>query len=407
MSYSSEAPEVGAAANSVGPAALALLATMPSDPTGISTFARYRWQAKMAVRTWLGTLTDEQVLAVVCEHVEDLTIVTRSAFRFAQLKTRDRGSWSVAKICAPGHAIAGLTKSFIEADAAGILDISQFEVWLEGPASEDRQTAAFFGDPASASASTRAKIRTFGLSQKQTESFLNRLAIHCQQPSRESIDAVIIRLIGAVWPAMTMDEVERLYELLVQAAEAAQADSQPPSSVRAAMIAARLSPLDIGPWGPIAQQSLTNIQLRSLCPPRPNDTDGDLIARAVTGQATLLELKLTRAGAGRDTVSTALLARAAADVAATTARAAGVMTVEAEEALDSRVLATAGSLSMLARSAAASSQRPGEQIFHTLMSRVADTAALDVDGLYGRDHRLVVGHLCGISDRCRYGWGLP
>ncbi|MEI2827466.1 MAG: hypothetical protein V9F04_14515 [Dermatophilaceae bacterium] len=26
--------------------------------------------------------------------------------------------------------------------------------------------------------------------------------------------------------------------------------------------------------------------------------------------------------------------------------------------------------------------------------------------LYDRDHRLVVGHLCGVSDQRRFGWGL-
>lgn len=406
MTSSGTAAAAGATPGPVGRAAIAALAGMSSDPTGTSTFQRYRWQAKMAVRTWLGMLVDGETLAVVCEHVEDLTVVTTAEFRFAQLKTRDKGSWSAAKICSIGHAIASLVNAYKEADAAGIIGLSRFEVWLEGPPSEDKVTAEFFENPTSAGADLRKKMRDFGLDRKKVDDFLGRLSIHCQQPSRTSIDAVIVRLIEAVWPAMTADEAERLYETLLQAAESAQAASEPPQSIRAAMIAARDDPTPGGAWDPIANQSLTTARLRALCPPLPGDTDTDLLTRAVAGEATLLELKLKRAGAGRDTIGSALLARADADVAATTARASGVMTADAEQALDSRLLATAASLARLAASNGTSLRRPGEHIYHTLMSRVADTAALDVDSLYDRDHRLLVGHLCGISDRCRYGWGL-
>ena len=120
----------------------------------------------------------------------------------------------------------------------------------------------------------------------------------------------------------------------------------------------------------------------------------------------MLELKLVRAGASEATVLAALLVRAEADVAATGARAAGSMTDLAEIALDSRILDSANSLASLAASIGSAVQRPAEHIFHSLMSNVANTAALDVDSLYNRDHRLVVGHLCSVSDQCRFGWGV-
>lgn len=88
-------------------------------------------------------------------------------------------------------------------------------------------------------------------------------------------------------------------------------------------------------------------------------------------------------------------------------RAAGTITPENEDALDTRIIGSAQSLAMVAASNGTSVQRPAEYVFHTLMSNVANTAALDVDGLYNRDHRLVVGHLCGVSDKCRFSWGVP
>lgn len=388
------------------PEHLAEFANLASDSTGRDTFERFIWQAKLAVKAWLGVLGGDGTIAVVCEHVEDLAIVGETGFRFAQLKTRDRGSWSAAKICETGHAIERLVTSYLLADQAGIAGLSTFEVWLEGPPSEQKITTDFFAAPSTAPASIRKKIRSFGISGAKLTDFLTRLSIHCHQPARQAIDAVNIRFIGAIWPGQSMDQVERLYETLLRAAESAQSGSKAPHSVRTAMQSARTNPSSADAWAPIAAQALTDQKLRSVCPPLAADTDQDLIARAATGAATLLELKLVRAGASEKTVKSALLARADADVAATGARAAGTMTSENEALLDTRLLAAAGSIASLAVSNGSTLQRPAEHIFHSLMSNVANTAGIDVEGIYNRDHRLVVGHLCSVSDQCRFGWGV-
>jgi hypothetical protein len=406
MSAGGAARETNDASEPVGPEQLAAFVGLTSDDTGVSTFVRFRWQSKLAVRAWLRILADAGTLAVVCEHVEDLAIVEAAGFRFAQLKTRDKGSWSAAKICEGGHAIERLVASYKLADEAGIAVVSRFEVWLEGPPSEQKSTTDFFAEPTSAFEDIKKKIRAFGITGTKLADFLQRLTIRCHQPARQSVDAVNIRLIGAVWPALSMQQVETLYKTLLQAAESAQAASEPPPSVRSAMEAARANPTADDAWDSIANQTLTEQQLRSLCPPLPADTDHDLLARAASGEASVLELKMVRAGASEATVHAALLARAEADVAATSARASGAMTGAAESALDSRVLDSAGSLASLAASNGSTLRRPAEHIFHSLMSNVINTAAMDVDSLYSRDHRLIVGHLCSVSDQCRFGWGV-
>jgi len=394
-----------AAPTPIGQGEIAALAAMPSDPTGTSTFERFRWQAKLAVRAWLGLLVDDEKIAVVCEHVEDLALVSTSVVRFTQLKTRDKGSWSAAKIFEDGHAIHRLVYSYIIAETAGLLAVSKFEVWLEGPPSEAKPTTDFFGNPGTATSAQKQKLRGFGLPNRKVDDFLSRLAIHCHQPARQSVDAVVIRLIGATWPSLTMDQVERLYEVLLQAAEAAQSAAEPPPSMRAAIASARGDPNAPHAWDPISAQALTESQLRALCPPLPTDTDENLLARASAGGVTVLELKLARAGASRQTVEQALLARADADVAAIAGRASGVLSFSSEQALDSRVVTSGNSIVSAAASNASGPQRPAELVFHTMMSNVANTAALDRDGVYGRDHRLVIGHLCSVSDQCRFSWG--
>ena len=163
--------------------ALATFARLPSDPTGTLTFQRFVWQAKLAVRAWLSVFAGAGSVAVVCEHVEDLAIVEVTGFRFAQLKTRDKGSWSAAKVCEPGHAIERLVASYKLADDAGIVALSRFEVWLEGPPSEQKSTAAFFAYPTSASEEIKKKIRAFGLTGTKLTDFLKRLTVCCHQPA--------------------------------------------------------------------------------------------------------------------------------------------------------------------------------------------------------------------------------
>lgn len=390
----------------LGSEALGTFVGLASDPTGILTFERYLWQAKLAVRAWLGILGGTGIIAVVCEHVEDLAIVETTGYRFAQLKTRDKGSWSASKICESGHAIHKLVASYKLAKDAGIARMARFEVWLEGPPSEQKETTIFFADPSSASEGIKRKIRGLGITGAALTDFLKRLSIHCHQPARQGVDALNVRLIGAIWPGQSMTQIENLYATLLGVAGSAQSASEPPLSVRTALQAGRDAPYASGVWDPIASQVLTEQQLRSLCPPLTADTDQDLIARAASGEATVLELKLVRAGASEETVRSALLARADADVVATGARASGSMNEDTEGAFDTRLLSVAGSVASLAGATGISLSCPAEYIFHNLMSSVANTAAIDVHGIYNRDHRLVVGHLCSVSDQCRFGWGL-
>ena len=56
-------------------AAVSTFVDLASDDTGATTFERFVWQAKLAVRRWLATFAADGPIAVMCEHVEDLVIV--------------------------------------------------------------------------------------------------------------------------------------------------------------------------------------------------------------------------------------------------------------------------------------------------------------------------------------------
>ena len=386
-------------------AAMAAFASLPNDSTGIDTFERYLWQAKLAVLTWLATLAPDGPIAVVTEMVEDLVVVETARFRFAQLKTRDRGSWSATKICESDHAVSKLVASYQVADNAGLLELSQFEVWLEGPPSADAKTNAFFSNPTNGHADLKKKISAMGLTGKAQADFLSKLRIIPHRPSRQSIDAVVIKAIGATWPHLQYQQVADLYGELLAVATAAQSASEPPAIVRTAIIAGRLDPADAAAWSPIQTQALLRGHLLAICPPLNTASNEELLERAAAGEATLLELKLVRAGASTSTVASAIGARADAEIAATVAVSSGCVDEADVDALDRRLLSVADSVAVLSRSAAPAA--PAEYVFHHLMSNPANVSSTDTARVFEGDHRLIVGHLCGLSDECRFGWGRP
>lgn len=387
-------------------AAIPAFAVMTSDPTGIDTFERYLWQTKLAVLTWLSSLGPTGPIAIVAEHVEDLAIVEADCFRFAQLKTKDRGSWGAMRLCGKDHAISRLIVSYQEAKAAGILDLSRFEVWLEGPPATDTKTKTFFADPTKAHADIKAKLRELGLKGPSLTDFLKRLSVHCHRPSRGTIDAVAIKAIGAAWPHMPYQQCHDLYEKLLDLAEAAQAASEPPTVVRAAIAAGRIDPADLTLWAPIEKQVLLGQHLAAVCPPLPSATNAELLQRAAASQTTLLELKLVRAGATPNTVAKAIAVRAAADVAGALATSGGRIDDAGMADLDDRILTLGDAVANLAKLDAAGAPAPAEFVFNNLMSR-PDIAAMDLTKVYEGDYRLVIGRLCGLSDECKFGWGYP
>ena len=384
--------------------ALEAFTSLPSDPTGTVTFERFRWQTKLAVRTWLTSLAPGGPVSVVTEHVEDLVVVETAMFRFAQLKTRDKGSWSAKSITTSGHAISRLVESYKLAKDAGIHTSSLFEAWLEGPQAEGKQTTSFFADPTLADAEIKKRIRDFGIRGPALDDFLSRLVIRCYEPTRQSIDAVVQKLIGATWPHLSFQQVELLYERLLEMATAAQASAEPPAAMRGALRTAHAADMTRdATWAPIARQTLHRNQARALCPPLGTDTNEDLLARVEAGHASMLELKLVRAGATAATVAAAKGLRADSEIASKLAQAAGRADDQALQAIQTRLLALATSTAALTASGAPA---PAETVFHGLMGRPADVLSTDPTKVFDGEARLVIGELCNLSDQCKFGWGV-
>jgi hypothetical protein len=390
------------------------LLSLPSDPSGAKTFARYRWQAKTAVLRWLGCLAPgDAPVGVVCEQVDDVTLVYPDRLVFQQLKTRDRGSWSATKVCSKKGGLDALIRSYNATQSEGLHVLSTFELWLEGPMSEVRATVAFFGTPSTASKELRIMLVARGLPRKNVDDFLFRLSIKADAPSRGTIDAVLHQSVGALWPSLTHPETELIVERLVAAAEAAQEHSAPTVTVVLQLRAARAwqaTPSDDPPDATKAAvpQLLSRGALAALTPPRPDESTDDLLQRLARGEGTsAMELKLRRAGAIDTTIERAKDWRARTEIRRQELLASGDSAEKLLRALEDRVLmvgqatATKARLQMTNPVVAA---RPAEYISSQLLGNPSSLATLDHDSLMGGQALLVYGLLCQVSDECRFGW---
>jgi hypothetical protein len=380
---------------------LASLVTTASDETGRRTFERYVWQAKQAVRLWLTCLSVDGPDLVVCEHVEDIVLVHGTRVRFIQLKTRDAGSWSAAKMCDRG--LDALVRSYGAARAAGIHEHASFELWVEGPLADDKATLSFARSPTDCGTAFRNRLIAYGLDPSHVDDFLARLVIQPDQPPRSHIDAKTLFELGALWQ-LSQGELIAIYERLLAAASAAQAGNSPPQSVQGHLAERFSTGLDA-----IRNQVLTADDVKQLTPPLRAESNEDLLSRMTDGQsASLLELKLLRAGASSETIKVIQEIRAEMEIERQLLLAGRDDADEGLARLAQRLLAmavaTAGKIRLVVASQPALGARPAEAITADLLSRPADLAHCDKEAVFGRDERLVFGYLAHLSDTCKFGW---
>lgn len=376
---------------------------------GAATYRRYQWQLKVVVQQWLSCLQDPQFdppVAVVCEFIEDVVVLHGSRVVFMQLKTRDRGSWSDTRVAAPGNGIDSLCRTHLALNALTHAEQVRYALWLEGAASETRTTAAFFADPSSAEKPIRDRLRDYGLNKTQQSHFLARLEISPNRPPRATIDAVILREIGLLWPSLTSPECEQLYStLLGHAARAQAAEDRRDGWVDPASHLVRMQAVHAAPPDDLPHRILTVERLRGLVPPLPSDV---VVAPSpALAAATALTQKLAIAGATADTRTKAALFRAQAETRRqellTTKHGARYLSELAD-----RLLETAGAIVVRTTLSAGGNPRlqarVGDYVFNDLLSRPQDLNALDPRALFGGEHRAVLGFLCQLSDECRFAW---
>src|SRR4051794_33739899 len=108
--------------------------TPPPDDSGSDAFQRYAYQAHVAFPFCLSCYFVGDVVAIYCEHWEDLLVEYVDRLRFTQIKTRDggRGPWRYSHLLEQSGALRSLLRTH---QALGTIVVDrpiEYDVRLEG-----------------------------------------------------------------------------------------------------------------------------------------------------------------------------------------------------------------------------------------------------------------------------------
>lgn len=313
-------------------------------------------------------------------------------------------------MCSSG--LDSLVRSYNGMRDSGLQTHATFELWLEGPIADAKDTVAFVSNPRSASTAVKTRLVALGLKRAHTEDFLSRLSIQPDQPTRAHIDAKIIWELSAVWPSMSRPELEAVYEKLLAIATSAQSATPrgPLSQLTPTRQASRReSSGDTTTPTFVESQVLSRVLLTASTPPLLGETTESLLTRIASGEgASLMELKLRAAGASTETIESVQEMRAEMEIERQLLLASSEQGSRDLDMLATRVLtmakATASRLALSAAVSPASAARPAEAISADLLSRPADLAHADRKKIFQADERLIFGYLGHLTDECRFRW---
>ena len=372
----------------------------PDRDAGSDTLARFRYQAEVTLPYCVSALLSENdIVAVVAEHREDIALETKTGWRFLQVKSRDpeRGLWRAADLFAKGGALRSLYRTYL----ATVGKDHSLEIVLEGAVKPD--DAIMTLRDRDCSRLVPMVMDKLKATRASAEDFLRRVTLDQNAPHRTAIHATNARLLHQHAPSLTYPEVEALHGALLQEIEKAmrceRIGARWPRSVvhpekRSRLIEERLraKTLDAKRLSEIAE-ALTSAGRPLL--QRFVQTGGGpvsaLTQKLVLGGATpsLIDLARTlQANARRHR-----LVRAARNLAVNDA-----LLTDLEE----RIRTYAVTAAAISRSSA----DPANGMWGYLLD-IFSTHAVDIDrhNLVSSDPMLLMGESCILSNKCVFDWG--
>lgn len=381
-------------------------AASPPDDSGSDAFRRFSYQAHVVFPLCLRLYFVGDVVAIYCEHWEDVLVEFTDDLRFTQIKTRDagRGPWKYRHLLDEGGALRSLLRTHRALAALGEARPVEYDICLEGAAdSADEIMRLVVGGDGASDEMCRACAGRLEMPEAEARSLLDRVTVTPNQPPRTMIAASnrdLLRLRAGHLPANELNAVYDATVALIKRAMEADllADAWPE-----AILTPRTGAEDAERGA--AAKRLDRERLQPILS-RLEGGDQRLLAEISDPahlRATALERKLTAAGGSAALVERAKQFRAQAAIRMAELRGGSLYDVDAMVAdLHLRLLTAAEAVADVVSAAA-----PAAEVWNQLEQRLgANAAAYDPRRLLGQDHLLLLGEVCQLSDECKYRWGV-
>lgn len=376
---------------------------MTTRDWGSDTLARFRYQAEVTLPFCLAVLSSqENILAVIPEHHEDIALKTTDGYRFLQVKSRDpeRGLWTASDLFRkPGGALRSLHRTYLLTRGSNY----PLELVLEGAAKPSDPICALHPGE-DRSPMVQMVINKFDASPQSAHDFLRRVTLNASAPPRSSVHDTNGRLLHQYSRrSVTFTDVEQIHISLL-------------TEIERAMRCDPISPL----WPRYLTQPHTrrpaheehllsktiDAQRLATITPLLSRTSRPLLTRFVESGSrpvTTLTQKLVVGGA-----TDALVERARALHAAASHNRA-VRSSRALSPADHQLTDLRERLLTYARSATAlhgESSQPAVGVWDYLLGTFTRSAEqIDRNGVVHADPMLLLGESCILSDECAFDWG--
>ena len=375
---------------------------MPNRDWGSDTAARFRYQAEVTLPYCVSALLSEnEIRAVIPEHLEDIAIETATGLRFIQVKSRnpERGLWNASDLFAKkGGALRSLYRTYLLTRG----EDHSLELALEG-AIQTKNVIHKLRPDQDRSELVPLVVEKFGTSRESAEDFLQRVILNESVPPRAVISATNMRLLHECAPQLTQPALQALHRALLEAIENAMRSERMgvlwPRSIahpmrRSTRMEERLRVKTIN------AQRLPQIAELLHGAGRP------LLKRLVekgSGPLTPLTQKLVVGGAPREIIDEARNLKANAEYQRFL-RATQNLAID--EALTTDLHERIRIHAQTAAAMHQSSPQPAIEMWAYLLQTFGTQATtIDPNNVVGADFMLLMGEGCILSDQCDFNWG--
>ena len=375
---------------------------IPDRDWGSDTLARFRYQSEVTLPYCVSALLFENdIVAVIPEHLEDIALETRTGWRFLQVKSRDpeRGLWTGADLFArKGGALRSLYRTYLLTKGE---DYS-LELVLEGAVKTSNVIGALRPDQ-DRSPLVPMVMEKLNATRASAEEFLQRVTLNEGTPHRTVIHETNARLLHQHAPSLNLPELEALHGSLLE-------------EIENGMRRERLSAL--WPRNVVHPEKRSGVTEERLRAKRLDAERLPGIAEALRSAGPPLLKRFVETG-GRPV---SVLAQKLILGGATPALIKRARTLQAN-ARHHRLMRAAQNLTVndalridleerictYADTAAAmhvSSSHPANEMWGYLLDMFGRHAAgIDLHNLVHADPLLLMGESCVLSDECVFGWG--
>ena len=375
---------------------------MPDRDAGSDTLARFRYQAEVTLPYCVSALLFENdIEAVIAEHLEDVALKTKTGWRFLQVKSRnpERGLWRAADLFAKkGGALRSLYRTYLLTEG----EDHSLELVLEGAVKTDDaiRTLRPAQDRSQLVPMVMDKLKA---TQASAEDFLRRVILNESASHRTDIYATNARLLHQHAPSLTQPELEALHRALLEEIEKAMR-CEPLSALwpRSVVHPEKRSGIT---EERLRAKTLDANRLSAIAEPLTS-AGRPLLKRLVEpggGPVSALMQKLVLGGATPNLIEQARNLQANARHYRFVRKA---QKVASDDALVTDLHERIRTYAYTAAAMHASSPQPAIGMWSYLLDRFGSHAAeIDRHNLVRADPMLLLGEGCILSDECVFDWG--